>query len=73
MQIPDNEIIRKVTTLIRFNSEPKQTLEEISMIVFAEGISTTTKFQVIDVPSAYNVILGRPWIHAIKGVPLTFH
>lgn len=48
MQILDNEIVSKVKTLFDFSSEPKQTLGEISLVVFAEGINTTAKFQVID-------------------------
>lgn len=60
IQILNSEIVRKVTTLIGFSSEPKQTLGEILLLVFVEGINTVTKFQVVDTPSTYNVILGRP-------------
>lgn len=73
MQIPDNEIMCKVTTLISFSGDPKLTLGEISMIIFVDGINTAMKFQVIDAPSTYNVIIGRPWIHPIKGVASIFH
>lgn len=72
MQTLNNKIICKVIP-IGFSGEPKQTLGEVSLVVFAEGINTKTKFQVIDAPSAYNVIRGKPWIYAIKGVPLTYH
>ncbi|KAJ9539069.1 hypothetical protein OSB04_031802 [Centaurea solstitialis] len=38
------------------------------------GISQKpNKFNVVDCQSAYNVILGRPWIHEMKAVPLTYH
>ena len=30
-------------------------------------------FVVLDSPSAYNMILGRPWIHKMRAVPSTFH
>lgn len=50
LQIPDSEIVRKVRTLIDFSGELKQSLGEIFLIVFAEGINTATKFQVIDAP-----------------------
>lgn len=60
MQIPDSEIVRKVTNLVGFSGEPKQTLGEISPVVCAKGLNMTKKFQIIDAPSAYNVILGRP-------------
>ncbi|XP_074297970.1 uncharacterized protein LOC141628776 [Silene latifolia] len=31
------------------------------------------RYLVINGPSTYNVILGRPWIHEMKAVPLTYH
>ncbi|KAJ9536552.1 hypothetical protein OSB04_un000251 [Centaurea solstitialis] len=41
--------------------------------VFAKGINKQTKFNVVDCQSAYNVILGRPWIYEMKAVPSTYH
>lgn len=73
MQILDREIVRKVTTLVDFSGVPKQTLGEISLVIYTERLNMTTKFKVIDVPTAYNVIMGRPWIHIMKGVPSTYH
>lgn len=31
------------------------------------------EFTIVDVMSAYNVILGRGWVHRIEGVASTFH
>lgn len=59
IQIPNNEIVRKVMTLVGFSGEPKQTLEEIFLVVHAKGLNMMMKFQVIDASSTYNVILGR--------------
>ncbi|WP_212635206.1 hypothetical protein, partial [Salmonella enterica] len=28
---------------------------------------------IMDSPSSYNAILGRPWIHELKAVPSTYH
>ncbi|XP_028092886.1 uncharacterized protein LOC114293065 [Camellia sinensis] len=33
----------------------------------------TTDFTVIDTPSLYNIVLGRPWLHAMRVVPSTLH
>ncbi|XP_070013450.1 uncharacterized protein [Nicotiana sylvestris] len=33
----------------------------------------TMEFQVLDVAVSYNLLLGRPWIHAAKAVPSTLH
>ncbi|KAJ9542559.1 hypothetical protein OSB04_029065 [Centaurea solstitialis] len=66
-------IERRSTTLIGFNGDSMNTLGEIILPVFAKEINKQTKFNVIDCQSAYNVILGRPWIHEMKAVPSTYH
>ncbi|KAJ9557837.1 hypothetical protein OSB04_012451 [Centaurea solstitialis] len=73
MGIERSEIVRRSTTLIGFNGDPMNTLGEIILPIFAKGINKQTKFNVVDCQSAYNVILGRPWIHEMKAVPSTYH
>ncbi|RRC79861.1 retroviral-like aspartic protease [Escherichia coli] len=73
MGIERSEIVRRSTTLIGFNGDSMNTLGEIILPVFAKGINKQTKFNVIDCQSAYNVILGRPWIHEMKAIPSTYH
>lgn len=31
------------------------------------------KFQVLDIPASFNLLLGRPWIHAIEAVPIKWY
>ncbi|KAJ9535840.1 hypothetical protein OSB04_un001005 [Centaurea solstitialis] len=71
MGIERSNIVRRTTTLIGFNGDTTSTLGEIILPIFAKGINKQTKFNVIDCPSAYNAILGRPWIHDMKVVPST--
>ncbi|KAJ9541250.1 hypothetical protein OSB04_027756 [Centaurea solstitialis] len=73
MGIDRSNIVRRTTTLVGFNGDATSTLGEIVLPVFAKGINKQTKFNVIDCPSAYNTILGRPWIHDMKAVPSTYH
>ncbi|KAJ9547608.1 hypothetical protein OSB04_020151 [Centaurea solstitialis] len=73
MGIERSNIIRRTTTLVGFNEDTTNTLGEITLPVFAKGINKPTKFNVIDYQSAYNAILGRPWIHDMKAVPSTYH
>ena len=35
--------------------------------------TTTVRFLIVDAPSAYNVLLGRPSLNAIKAIPSVYH
>ena len=35
--------------------------------------TTTTKFLIVEAPSAYNMLLGRPSLNAIKAIPSAYH
>ena len=35
--------------------------------------TTTTRFLIMDAPSAYNMLLGRPSLNAIKAIPSAYH
>ncbi|XP_033134308.1 uncharacterized protein LOC103849872 [Brassica rapa] len=71
--LEENTLTRKVTPLIGFNGEVKQTAREVVQPVYAEGINLSTKFLVVDCQSAYNMILGRSWIHDMGAVPSTLY
>ncbi|XP_056851580.1 uncharacterized protein LOC130500665 [Raphanus sativus] len=66
-------LTRKATPLVGFSGEVKKTFGEVLLPVYAEGVNQATKFLVVDCPSSYNVILGRPWIHDMGAGPSTLH
>ena len=61
------------TILVFGNGASDRTVGEISLVTQAVGVNQLIKFQVMDCPSAYNVLLGRPWIHQMRSVPSTLH
>ncbi|XP_033134303.1 uncharacterized protein LOC117127760 [Brassica rapa] len=71
--LEENTLMHKVTPLIGFSGEVKQTAGEVFLPVYAEGINLSTKFLVVDCQSAYHMILGQPWIHDMGAVPSTPH
>ena len=71
--LEESALTRKITPLIGFRGEVKQTAGEAILPVYAEGVNMSTKFLVVDCQSAYNMILGRPWIHDMESVPSTLH
>ncbi|XP_038693776.1 uncharacterized protein LOC119991502 [Tripterygium wilfordii] len=73
MDLDEALIVPRATVLVRFNGEVSHTIGEITLPVYANGVNKQTKFSVLDSPSAYNIILGRPWLHSIGVVPSTYY
>jgi hypothetical protein len=73
MNIPDSDIVPRSSVLVGFSGEIKNTLGDIRLPIYIEGVITIHKFCVIDNLSCCNVLLGRPWIHDMKAVPSTYH
>ena len=73
MHVASDAIIRRSTVLIGFSGEQKYTQGEVALPVYAGGLNKMTTFLVLDCQSAYNMIMGRPWIHDMRAVSSTFH
>ncbi|XP_075074782.1 uncharacterized protein LOC142162338 [Nicotiana tabacum] len=69
----NDKLVPKTWTLSGFDNYDIGTKGEIILATFAEGVVKDTKFQVIDMDMAYNVILGRLRIHEMYVVPSTLH
>ncbi|XP_021756079.1 uncharacterized protein LOC110721237 [Chenopodium quinoa] len=69
----ESDIIKKSTVLVGFNGEPMNSLGEIQLPTLLKGVNMMQKFYVIDCKTAYNVIVGTPWIHKMKAIPSTYH
>ncbi|XP_024014421.1 uncharacterized protein LOC112088387 [Eutrema salsugineum] len=71
--LDESALTQKSTTLVGFSGEVKQTVREVMLPVYAGGINKQTKFLILDCASAYNAIMGCPWIHEMGVVPSTLH
>ncbi|XP_013624575.1 PREDICTED: uncharacterized protein LOC106330690 [Brassica oleracea var. oleracea] len=71
--LEESALTQRITPLIGFSGEVKQTAGDVTLPVYAEGINMSTKFLVVDCDSSYNMILGRPRIHGMGTVPSTLH
>jgi len=59
------------SNLYRFDGNETRSLAQSRF--WPAPIRTTSLRYVIDVASPHNAILGRPWIHAMKVVPSSYH
>nr|XP_009610549.1 uncharacterized protein LOC104104233 [Nicotiana tomentosiformis] len=66
-------IIPATKLLVGFNLASVIARGKILLPTNAEGVTKTTLFKVVDDDMVYNIILGRPWLHEMKVVPLTYH
>ncbi|XP_070015781.1 uncharacterized protein [Nicotiana sylvestris] len=65
----EDKLIPKAHTLSCFYNSSVVTKGEIILTTFTEGVVKDTKFQVVEMDMAYNMIPGRPWIHEMDAVP----
>ncbi|XP_057493157.1 uncharacterized protein LOC130778645 [Actinidia eriantha] len=59
--------------LVGFNAQAHWPLGTMSLKTRAGSQELMTEFVVVDIPSPYNAIVGRDWLHRMKGVASTFH
>ena len=64
---PSDQIVKA------YDSTRREVLGTATMEVDIGPVTVTASFQVIDVPTSFNLLLGRPWIHQHKAVPSSLH
>ena len=73
MGLKEEDITQRCISLVVFSGKSRTTLGETVLPLYTKGVNMYTKFLILDSPSAYNVILGCPWIHRMEAIPSTFH
>ncbi|XP_070026441.1 uncharacterized protein [Nicotiana sylvestris] len=56
-----------------FDGGGKDFVGDIMLELSIGPVEFTIELQVLDVAVSYNLLLGRPWIHAVKAVPSSLH
>ncbi|XP_070025802.1 uncharacterized protein [Nicotiana sylvestris] len=70
----DDERIHKNSICVRgFDGGGKDPVGDIVLEITIGPVEFTMEFHVLNVVVSYNLLLGRPWIHAAKAVPSTLH
>ena len=74
----EREKLEPVSTHLRgYSGEKVLSLRSIQLVLtFGDPLcqeTTAVRFLVVDAPSAYNMLLGRPSLNAIKAIPSAYH
>lgn len=73
MGLDQAELVESITPLIGFSVYAVWPLGRVTLNVWARSVVLPTDFLVVDVPSSYNVIIGRTWLHRMKAISSTYH
>ncbi|XP_028064701.1 uncharacterized protein LOC114267827 [Camellia sinensis] len=73
MKLEDKDLAPATSPLVGFNSQPKWPIGKIILPVKAGSVMKQVEFWVLKIPSTYNLILGRGWLHAMQAVASTYH
>nr|XP_009603846.1 uncharacterized protein LOC104098741 [Nicotiana tomentosiformis] len=64
--------VKKIHVRVRaFDGSQKDVIGEIYLALQIGPVNFSVLFQVMDISSSYNLLLGRPWIHMAGAVPST--
>ncbi|XP_026459486.1 uncharacterized protein LOC113360163 [Papaver somniferum] len=73
MGLRDDCLIPSTYNIFGFTGSSTRPRGEVTLEIRVGKILTLTAFCVVDVLSPYTAIVGRSWVHGIKGVASTYH
>ena len=59
--------------MVGFNAQSHWPLGTVTLKVRASSQELMIEFVIVDIPSPYNVIVSRDWLHRMKGVTSMLH
>ncbi|XP_070047500.1 uncharacterized protein [Nicotiana tomentosiformis] len=73
LNIDTNRIRTSNVSIRAFDASRRDTIGEIELTMTIGPVDFNIVFQVLDMETSYNFLLGRPWIHMARAVPSTLH
>ncbi|XP_070029343.1 uncharacterized protein [Nicotiana sylvestris] len=73
MKINTDRIRPNNVRIRAFGGSTRDTIGEINLNMTIVPVDFEIVFQVVDMDTSYNFLLGRPWIHMARAVPSTLH
>ncbi|PKI68968.1 hypothetical protein CRG98_010648 [Punica granatum] len=61
------------TTVRAFDGSRREVNGEIDLLIDVGPCSFSVTFQILEIPNAFSLLLGRPWIHIASAVPSSLH
>ena len=69
MEIDQSKIVKHPSPLLGVSGETTIAYGSINLAVKAGTVTRVTEFLVVDHPASYNVIMGTPWLNAMRAIP----
>ncbi|XP_039169970.1 uncharacterized protein LOC120294106 [Eucalyptus grandis] len=73
LKIDPSKINAAKTSIRAFDVTRKEVIGETHLELQIGPVMFNVLFQVMDIPTAFNFLLGRPWIHTAGAVPSSLH
>ncbi|PKI50376.1 hypothetical protein CRG98_029232, partial [Punica granatum] len=73
MNVDLNRVSPSKTAVRAFDGSRREVNGEIDLLIDVGPCSFSITFQVLDIPNAFSLLLGRPWIHSAGAVPSSLH
>ncbi|PKI47597.1 hypothetical protein CRG98_032013, partial [Punica granatum] len=73
MNVDLNRVRPSKTAVRAFDGSRREVNGEIDLLIDVGPCSFSITFLVLDIPNAFSLLLGRPWIHSAGAVPSSLH
>ncbi|PKI73442.1 hypothetical protein CRG98_006150 [Punica granatum] len=73
MNVDLNRVRPSKIAVRAFDGSRREVNWDIDLLIDVGPCSFSVTFQVLDIPNAFSLLLGRPWIHSVGAIPSSLH